>query len=744
MAKTEGKIYSEAEKKRTLNSHTLAIISIIIMFIITAAYLMRISFLVNENVDELLQEVCSQTARTFDESVNAQLVGLRATARALKTMRAATYEDYIGLLARQNTDYKRMGIITPEGKVYSTGIAPRKITDKGARILELTHQNNGPYGLVTSAFTDDDGEAVVLCAVALPADCPASGILYAILPKARFEDGVMGASAHNEYICIASQDGKILNMTAPLAELIAGNESGLKKLSQLIATASRENFAVSQSSGFRIATSQLSFNGWIIAKLTPNSEIWDVGARDAIIGAVISFALLAIAIATFDLLLWHQARGREKRVRAAGIDPMTGMNNHLGFAEASLPLLAHGSLQRYALVFLRTNAQNVYGAQDGYTAGKQALEDMARTISSECESGEICARLEGGQFLMLLRFNDTADMFLRVKALNSHIITKLSMRVQMHYGIYITGDAAVPLNQMIECASEAARRVMRKGDMIGFYDDELHRRQQQDDLLLGRAPAAIKNGEFEVRYKPLRDIDSLDIVGAEATALWHQPDGTALTPDEYVPLLTQNSMMGPLNLFVFERICRDLSAKPESICAGARVLIHMSREIIMDGMFLHSAKNIMKSYGINGSSFEVVFSEALFARAALNNNNFIQQLHESGIRICVDDFDQGSTSLCMFGEMPVDSVRLTSRFIERTSSSDKGIKLIRGLVALVKSLGIDVYAGGAISKAQLELLRESGCIRVQAVGDAALPDAYCALSEIKPLPNADAGFDDWA
>lgn len=734
-----------ADNRRVVHGYRLMMTVIVILYIATIFYIGRISYLSERNIDSMLRRVCTQYAHTLDERVNAQLSELSAIAHTLEASGLSSYDECIELLARQDTAYKRMGIVSCDGVLYSTKSGPQVLADTDSKKVEQIRQSTGSYGLVTATFKDSDGQSVVLCATNLSGSDSISGMLYAILSEENFTELTMGGATLDDYICVTDQTGKFLNMTPALYDVVRQDDKLMNELRSALLESAHGNFSIVGWGDYRLATAQLSYNGWLMAQLTPNSEIWDVDARDATAGAWISLTLLAVAIAASAFTLWRQARGRENRVREAGRDPMTGIYNHLGFSDAATALMSRAGTQRYALVCLRTDVQDVYGSHYGYSAGRRVLEDMARTISAECESGEVCARLESGQFLMLLRFSDTADVLLRVKALNSHLLTRLSLRTHLHYGIYVTGDGMLPLNQMIERASEAARRVMRKGDLVGLYDDELHRRQQQDEALLAHAADALKSGEFEVRYQPLRDASTLEIVAAEAVALWHLPDGSVLPPAEFMPLLARNSMTGPLNRFILESACRDLRAETEAGREPGRVLVHMARECLIDGAFLRSAQQLTQQYALSCAKLEVVLGEAVFADAAALNANAIQQLHAAGMRVCVDDYGQGSGSLCAFGDMPVDAIRLSDAFCERATDTDKGLELLRGLVALANSLHMDVYAG-SVTLAQLELLRASGCMCVQRVLDSSdVAAEYCALSDVKPAPPPeDDGFDDWA
>ena len=426
------------DNRRVVRGYRLMVTSIAILFIATIFYLGRISYLSGRNVDSMLRDVCTQYAHTLDERVNAQLSELRAIANTLEASGLNTYEECIELLSRQDTVYKRMGIVATDGMLYSTGVEPRSLAEADSQKIQLIRQRTGSYGLVTATFEDNDGQSVVLCAANLSGNGPISGMLYAILSEELFSELTMGGATSDDYVCVTDQTGKFLNITPALRDVVHQDDELLSGLRSALLESAHGNFNVVGWGDYRLATAQLSYNGWLMAQLTPTSEVWDIDARDATAGAVISLTLLAIAITISAFALWRKVRGQENRVREAGRDPITGIYNHLGFADAAATLLGRAGTQRFALVCLRTDVQDVYGSLYGYSTGRRVLEDMARIINAECESGEACARMEGGQFLMLLRFSDTADVLLRVKALNSHLLTRLSLRTHLHYGIYVT------------------------------------------------------------------------------------------------------------------------------------------------------------------------------------------------------------------------------------------------------------------------------------------------------------------
>lgn len=730
-----------SDERSTARSYRIIIAIVVSLLIVVAAYLGRISYLTGRSVDSLLGRLGTQYAHTLDERVNAQLSDLSSIARTLEASGVSSYEECMELLSRQVTPYKRMGIVSAGGTFYSTAALPHDMSQEEIDGLRLISQRTGSHGLVTATFKDADGQSVVLCAANLSDSSAIPGMLYAVLSEESFSELTMGGATPDDYICVADQDGKFLNLTPALSEVLGQDEALMDSLRSALLESAHGNFSVASWGDFRLTTAQLSYNGWLMAMLTPNSELRDIHMRDAVTGAAIALTLLTAAIGASALALWRQARGRESRVREAKRDPMTGMLNQLGFSGAASALMERARAQKFALVCLRTDVQDVYGSHYGYAMMQRALEDMARTIGDECESGEVCARMEGGQFLMLLRFSDTADVLLRVKALNARLLTRLTLRAHMHYGIFVTGGDSLTINQMIERAAEAARRVMRKGDLVGLYDDELHRRQQQDEALVARVPDALKSGEFEVCYLPLRDADTLDIVAAEVVARWRLPDGSVLPPSEFIPLLERNSMTGPLNSFLLEHACAELRAEADAGRTPGRVLVHMARECLIDGAFLRTARQLAGQYGLSCAHLEVVLGESVFADAAELNTNAMQQLHDAGMRICVDDYGQGASSLCAFGDMPVDAIRLSDAFCERALKTDKGHELLRGLVALANSLSMEVYAG-AVTPEQLEALRASGCACVRRVSP---EEEYCQLRDITP-PRAQAApeFDDWA
>lgn len=724
-----------ADEARPMRRH-MPLICLIALLAVSAFNIARIAILVDMQFDAFLQELSQQTAKTMDERVHCQISQLDAIGSMLVKVKPGTYSSYVSALRSHLSDYKRMGIIAPNDMVYSTSGEPRPLEEFDERVQLLLQSHSGTYGLLSQVYCDEaDGRPVIMCAVNMPARGYVPGMLYGVMDMERFTEIVMG-DMYEQYVCVTDQDGGIIFLSDSLCEITS--KSGLEPLRETLQASVKDNYSVCGWNGFKLTTSQLGFNGWVLTQLTPRISLWDGDMSASMVGLIASLLLLALVISVTSYRVLRRARGTEYMVREAGIDRLTGINNHLGFRTAAEALLRRNNLQRYALVFMRTDVQELMGARYGYDSGRSILEDIARTISAECESGETCARLDGGQFLMLLRFSDTADTLLRIKALNSHLLTLCPLRTRMHYGICVADEPGMPLDQMIERASEAALRVMRKGDLVGLYDNELHLRQQRDEALLNRAQEALDQGEFEVRYRPLRDIATSAIVGAEAVPLWHQPDGSVLAPAEYVPLLTRNFMMGPLNMFVMERVCKDMHTEAQAGRTPERVMINLARDNLVDGMFAPRSLQLMQQYGISGARLEVLLNEAVFAYEGALTSNVISRLHDEGMRVCVSDFGRGSASLRIFSDMPVDAIRLSHEFIESCYESERGQNLLRNLGAMTSAFGVDMYASGPLTDAQQRMLRECGCARTET-------DEFCSLSEVRNVTlAAHDPFDDWA
>lgn len=736
-------------KRRALRGHA-ALICMIALLAVIIGLLCRIAYLANADLGTLMRDGLNSKAQVMDERVNGEIARLDSIGDMLTETDEFTYNGYISILqghvAQRSHFYRRMGIIAPNDMVYSTDGEIRPLSEIDEQIQAMIRLHAGTYGLLSPIFTDaKDGADIIICAVNLPTGSRVPGMLYAVIEKDRFVEAITGDMS-NLNVCVTDQLGRYIYVSPSMAGIIGGANSD--SFRRALFQSTRDNYYTHQWNEYALSTAQLGFNGWLLAELTYSADVWDGEIRACI---VILLCMLTVMLALIFATAYRnlrRARGSENLVREAGIDRLTGINNMLGFSGAAKSLLMRANAQKYALIVMNTDVQEVFGPRYGYDAGRRILEDIARTLGAECESGETCGRMDGGQFIMLLRFSDTADMLLRLKALNSHLLTLCPLRVRMHYGVYVADEANAELGHMVECASEAMRRVTRKGDLVGMYDDALHQKHIRDAALLSRASAALTNGEFEVKYVPLRDINTMEVRGAEAIALWRQPDGSTLTPSEYMPLLSSHSMTQPLNMFILERVYADLAAEAAQGRTAGRVLINLSRESLVDGMFNQRSQQLMRKYGISGERLEVLFSESILAGDEGLMANVIRQLRSDSIRVCVSDFGSGATSLRIFGDMTVDAIRLSRSFVKRSCEDERGQRLLISLGQLAASFDTQIYAAGSLTHEQLELLKKCGCSRVERLHGDDPENNFCALSEITPDPaeqkQSDDPFDDWA
>lgn len=748
MSKLNGKAASgDTGRKSILHGHAVMIIMTLLLGAMVAL-MWHIATLANHYVGSLMHDGLENDAQILDERVSGEIARLDSIGKLLSKTDEHTYNGYInmlrGFMASSNNKYRRMGIIAPNEVVYSTAGDPYPLEEADIGIQNLMDLHSGTYGLLSPSYIDkQDDTEVILFGVSLPAGNRVPGILYAVMKMDDFVETVIGDMLTRN-LCVTDQSGATICSTSSMPELTGGDNA--ESFRNALLSSSRDSFSTQNWNQYALITTQLGFNGWLLAELTPRSSIWDSEVLMCIGALAVDMALLIALIAAVSFRLFRRARGSENLVREAGIDRLTGISNILGFAGSAKALLVHSNNQHYALVVMSTDAQEVLEPQFGYEAGRHILGDIARTLSAECEGGELCARMDGSQFVLLLRFSDTADLLLRIKTLNSHIMTLCPVRMRMHYGIYIASDPGENLNQMLERASEVLRRVTRKGDMVGLYDDALHQKHLRDDALLNRTPNALSSGEFEIRYIPLRDINTMEVRGVEAVTFWRQPDGSALAPSEYMPLLVRNAMTTPLNAYILEHVCIALSEEAKAGRTAGRVLISLSRESLVDGMLVPNLRKLSMHYGINGDRLEILISESLLTGDDGLMANVIRQLRDEGIRICVTDFGSGSTSLRIFGDMTVDAIRLSRKFIERSAGDERGRRMLTSLGKMAESFDTQVYAAGGFNHDQLELLKQCGCTRVERLHVGNAENNFCTLSEIKPDPAEQKHdpFDDWA
>ena len=420
-----------------------------------------------------------------------------------------------------------------------------------------------------------------------------------------------------------------------------------------------------------------------------------------------------------------QRSAEERQRRESLYDGLTGLPNRslaLDLLRRAIHRTKRQGERRFAALYVDLDRFHLLNESLGHSAGDELLRGVAQRLLTAIRPGDMIARLGGDEFLLLLDevtdFEDAEKVADRVKfvladpiqALTNEIVVSASIGIVLHDPAV---DQAPDYLRDAELAMQGAKRGgrARHERFVPEMRDGVRRRVSLEQDLRG----AIDRNEFEVMYQPIWSTAGPmeRLLGFEALIRWNHPRKGSLGPGEFIPIAEETDVIVTLGGWTIHRACRDLrdfsspgeGAPWVSVNVAARQLAHRGLVSIVD--------DVLQSTGLDASRLKLEVTENVILHNETTAREMLESLKARGVRALMDDFGTGHASLSYLHRLPIGTIKIDRYFVGRMDVSPQCLEIVRSIIALAKSLGIEIVAEGVELEAQLTQLRELGCQAVQ-------------------------------
>lgn len=373
---------------------------------------------------------------------------------------------------------------------------------------------------------------------------------------------------------------------------------------------------------------------------------------------------------------------------------------------------------RYAVVCLGVYNLRNYSIIFGWESGQQLLE-IIKDVLEKCidEKKEIYARYHVGRFILLLKWNDW-DLFVErleniQKLAEEFIFSKMENRMQIPMGVYEIPSQTNNLRTAANCASQALELAM-KGNVndkrITAYSDSIEvtmMERHKTETLLEMVDIP-KN--FTAYYQHKVDIRTGKIVGAEALVRFLDPtaDRAVRSPSVFIPYYEQTGRIIELDFFVLESVCKMLRKRLDEGKIIVPISCNFSRLHFTKPNFPEHFEEILQKYQISKELIEVEITETLVTdelqEHTIRDTLFV--LKEKGIRLSIDDFGAGYSSLGSFVHVPASTLKLDRSFLLNDENPERQLKIMRGIVRMSEELDAGIVCEGVETEKDLNIMQQ--------------------------------------
>jgi diguanylate cyclase (GGDEF)-like protein len=411
-----------------------------------------------------------------------------------------------------------------------------------------------------------------------------------------------------------------------------------------------------------------------------------------------------------------ERRAAEERARLAALyDAVTQLPNRALF----LDRLGH-ALERarrrddpFALLLLDLDRFKNVNDSLGHEAGDRLLAAVARRLCDCIRPGDSVSRLGGDEFTILLQgITGPAEPV----SIAERVKNDLSVPFDLGGHEVVTG-ASIGI-ALWRPAYGRAEEVLRDADIAMYRAKALGRGRHElfDPSMYTHAVAvlrtemelrrALERGEFRLHYQPIVALSGDALAGFEGLLRWEHPRRGLILPAEFLPLAEENGLMIPLGRWVLAEGCRQIAAWS---ARGVRLSLNLCGQQLLQSDLVSQIGQTARATGAPLDRLDLEVTEDVLMKDGDSAGLVLADLKTLALRVCIDDFGTGQSSLSLLHRLPIDTLKIDRSFVAGMSRRREALEIVRTIVSLGHNLGMRVVAEGVETKEQLHDLRELGC-----------------------------------
>ena len=443
-----------------------------------------------------------------------------------------------------------------------------------------------------------------------------------------------------------------------------------------------------------------------------------------------SYILTVKSIQDDGLLIEHadntlqQGLERQLSYRATH-DALTGLPNRALLSDRLVQALIRSQRTGNMVAVMFVDLDHFKEVNDtlGHAAGDQVLVSVSRRLLRACRASDSVTRFGGDEFVIVVEDVDSLDNIRRVAqrildALATPIVVDGSeLFFGASLGVALAAAEISPTTQvdgLLRDADTAMYRAKEAGrNTYVIFDPAMRERVASRMELTNALRHAVARDELRLMYQPQFELNSADIVGAEALVRWQHPEWGLVSPSEFIEAAEESGSIIEIGAWVLDRACQEIAIWQRHAPENFTIHVNLSARQLIDPNLVPLVRNKLTTYGLDPRRLGLEITESALMSDPEAAARTVEDLHELGVRISVDDFGTGYSSLAYLQRFPVDALKIDRFFISRIDHDDKTAALVKGIIGLAEALGLETVAEGVETEGQRQLTEDLGCTSYQ-------------------------------
>ncbi len=409
-------------------------------------------------------------------------------------------------------------------------------------------------------------------------------------------------------------------------------------------------------------------------------------------------------------------REREKTIqRLAYYDPLTGLPNRILFHDRIQIEILNTAAGGRSVGVLLMDIDRFKEINDtlGHDRGDLLLQQVAERLKALMRPTDVVARLGGDEFGILIPLADPNDASLVARKVlgafeSSFEIEVLPIAVEVSIGIARTPGGGETANSLLQRADVAMYASKKRGTGFTLYSDVKDEHSPRRLALLGELRQALEEGQLFLEYQPKIEIASRRTVGAEALVRWRHPSLGIVPPGDFIGPAEPTGLIRPLTQFVLQSALRQCRQWHEGGIPIA-VSVNLSVRNLMDPGLENQIRDALRTGAVEPRFLDLEITESALLEDIETVTESLHRLSRLGVRISIDDFGVGYSSLRYLRRLPVHTIKIDRSFVKDMETEGENAVIVRSTIELAHNLGRRVVAEGVETQGAFDLLVRLGC-----------------------------------
>ncbi len=395
-------------------------------------------------------------------------------------------------------------------------------------------------------------------------------------------------------------------------------------------------------------------------------------------------------------------------------NPLTGIYNRETFYEKTASLLQENPDTDYDIVYLDISCFKVINDLFHIETGNLILKTAAAYFKAVVNPLGVCCRMEADHFALCMPV-DRLDADMLLQGLDDAVQSLgICHNILFYAGVYPVDNVFLPVDQMCDRAHMALNTV--KGHYMtryAYYDENMRELILEEQMILREMEFALEEKQFCIYLQPIYSLKENRPISAEALVRWIHPTNGLISPGRFIPVFERNGFIVRLDRFVWECACRFLYEQKQKGEPIVPVSVNVSRLNFYNVDFFDTVIHLLQKYELEPWMLKLEITESAYTDNPHQLLTVMKRFQDYGIKILMDDFGSGYSSLNMLKNVTVDVLKVDMNFVQDIDNSDRAASIMKSIVQMAKDISMDVIIEGVETKSQVDFLAGVGCDNIQ-------------------------------